>query len=59
MVDKLALHNKTIWMIGDNPENDIRGAKDSIKAVTLQKIHDGVDKGIDQSIPDIYFEKLF
>ena len=56
VVDKLGLHNKTIWMIGDNPENDIRGAKTSIKAVTLQKVHEGVEKGNNQSIPDLFFE---
>ena len=56
VVNKLRLKNKSIWMIGDNPENDIRGAKLSINAITLQKIHTGVKKGSNESTPDLFFE---
>lgn len=56
VVQKLKLQNKSIWMIGDNPENDIRGAKDTINAITLQKVHSGVSKGSGKSMPDLFFE---
>jgi putative hydrolase of the HAD superfamily len=41
-----------IWMIGDNPMNDIGGAKKSIAAVTLQKVHEGVVIGKGENQPD-------
>jgi putative hydrolase of the HAD superfamily len=44
-----------IWMIGDNPVNDIRGAREKINAVTLQKIHAGVEVGTGMNIADATF----
>ena len=44
-----------IWMIGDNPVNDIRGGREKINAVTLQKIHAGVEVGTDINTPDATF----
>ena len=44
-----------IWMIGDNPVNDIQGARENINAVTLQKMHAGVELGTDASAPDATF----
>jgi putative hydrolase of the HAD superfamily len=41
-LQKSKLENPTIWMIGDCSVKDIKGAKDAISAVTLQKIHNGV-----------------
>lgn len=43
-----------VWMIGDNPVNDIKGAKDSVGAVTIQKIHDGVVRGVGECEPDLF-----
>ena len=34
----------TVWMIGDNPVADIRGAKESIGAVTFQVLASGIAK---------------
>ncbi len=45
-----------IWMIGDNPENDIRGAREAISAVTLQKIHKGTPVGEGVGAPDASFK---
>jgi putative hydrolase of the HAD superfamily len=56
-LDKMKPKGDCIWMIGDNPINDIRGAKEKINAVTLQKIHDGVDLGIDKNAPDASFNE--
>jgi HAD superfamily hydrolase (TIGR01549 family) len=47
-----------IWMIGDNPVNDIHGARTAIGAVTLQKLHDGVELGIAQNAPDAAFHSF-
>ena len=44
-------------MIGDNSINDIRGARDAINAVTLQKIHDGIEVGTGLNIPDATFNE--
>ena len=47
---------KNIWMIGDNPINDILGAKKCINATTLQKIHPGTPVGVDGCEPHASFE---
>jgi HAD superfamily hydrolase (TIGR01549 family) len=47
-----------IWMIGDNPINDIQGAKEAIDATTFQKIHTGIKKGKGASEPDAYFNNF-
>jgi FMN phosphatase YigB (HAD superfamily) len=44
-LEKMRPKGDCIWMIGDNPVNDIKGARDKINAVTLQKIHSGVEVG--------------
>ena len=43
-------------MIGDNPVNDIRGGREKINAVTLQKIHAGVEVGTDIDTADATFK---
>ncbi|RDB35094.1 MAG: HAD family hydrolase [Spirobacillus cienkowskii] len=57
-LDKMRPKGNRIWMIGDNPLNDIRGAREKINAVTLQKIHSGVELGTRENIPDAYFEEF-
>lgn len=57
-IDKMHPKGNNIWMIGDNPLNDIRGAKEKIGAVTLQKIHEGVELGINENTPDAAFESF-
>jgi HAD superfamily hydrolase (TIGR01549 family) len=44
-----------VWMVGDNPVNDIQGAKQHIQAVTLQKMHAGVTMGTGDGEPDAIF----
>ena len=46
-----------IWMIGDNPETDIRGGK-LINAITFQKIHNRVKIGKDDDMPDFIFDSF-
>jgi HAD superfamily hydrolase (TIGR01549 family) len=41
-----------IWMVGDDHVNDIQGARESIGAVTIQKIHKGVKMGEGKTAPD-------
>lgn len=47
-----------IWMIGDNPVNDIQGGREKINAVTLQKIHSGVELGKLHTAPDASFKEF-
>jgi putative hydrolase of the HAD superfamily len=54
-LEKVKPKGPTIWMIGDNPVNDIQGAKEQIDAITLQKIHEGVIEGSGNSQPDCTF----
>ncbi|WP_071466503.1 HAD family hydrolase [Polynucleobacter asymbioticus] len=54
-LEKMRPKGDCIWMIGDNPINDIRGAREKIHAVTLQKIHAGVDLGVNGDAPDASF----
>jgi putative hydrolase of the HAD superfamily len=55
-LDKLRAPGEQTWMIGDNPDNDIRGAREQIGAITLQKLHDGNGCGRAESQPDAAFE---
>ena len=55
-LEKMQPKGDCIWMIGDNPVNDIRGAREKINAVTLQKIHDGTPIGVQENAPDASFE---
>ena len=57
-LQKMRPKGDCIWMIGDNPVNDIRGARENINAVTLQKIHSGVDLGTDANAPDASFNEF-
>jgi putative hydrolase of the HAD superfamily len=54
-LEKMRPKGSVIWMIGDNPINDIEGAKNHINAVTFQKLHDGVQEGVGANSPDATF----
>lgn len=53
--EKMKPKGKCIWMIGDNPINDIQGARESLGAVTFQKLHKGIKPGIGKSKSDATF----
>lgn len=55
-LEKMQPKGNSIWMIGDNPINDIRGSKESINAITFQKIHEGVELGSGSNTPDVSFK---
>lgn len=57
-VEKMKPKGNCIWMIGDNPLNDIQGARESINAVTFQKQHKGVVVGKGASQPDVSFKEF-
>ena len=57
-LDKVQPAGDIVWMIGDNPEKDIKGARESIGAVTLQKTHQGVSAGRGQTAPDAVFSSF-
>ncbi len=44
-----------VWMVGDDPEADVWGARKGIGAVTLQKVHRGVSEGRGDMTPDARF----
>ena len=55
-VEKMKPQGSCIWMVGDNPLNDIQGARESIDAVTFQKLHKGIVLGKGPSQPDVSFK---
>ena len=55
-LEKMQPAGGRIWMIGDNPVNDIQGARERMKAVTLQKLHPGVELGSGTTLPDLAFQ---
>ncbi len=57
-LEKMRPKGDCIWMIGDNPVNDIQGGREQIKAVTLQKLHDGVVAGAGVTAPDATFHEF-
>jgi len=57
-LEKMRPKGDCIWMIGDNPINDIREARKEINAVTLQKIHEDTPVGIGESAPDAAFKNF-
>ena len=54
-LEKMRPAGDCIWMVGDNPVNDIRGGREKINAVTIQKIHDGTALGLGGDAPDASF----
>jgi HAD superfamily hydrolase (TIGR01549 family) len=54
-LEKLRPKGSCVWMVGDNPINDIKGARHQINAVTLQKLHDGAALGTGDGLPDASF----
>ena len=57
-LDKMQPKGDCIWMVADNPINDIQGARGKIGAVTLQKIHDGTKLGTGPNAPDVAFNEF-
>jgi putative hydrolase of the HAD superfamily len=57
-LEKLQVKGGTVWMIGDSPSHDMRGAKEAIGAVTLQKIHTGISAGTGEEAPDAAFSRF-
>lgn len=55
-IRKMRPKGDCIWMIGDNPINDIKGAREKINSVTLQKIHNCVTIGEDTCQADAIFD---
>lgn len=55
-LQKMQPKDGPLWMIGDNPVNDIQGARETVGAITIQKLHDGVTEGTGPSLPDATFK---
>jgi putative hydrolase of the HAD superfamily len=54
-LEKMRPKGDCIWMIGDNPVNDIRGAREQMNASTIQKIHEDTPLGTEANAPDAAF----
>jgi putative hydrolase of the HAD superfamily len=54
-LEKIQPVGENVWMIGDNPVNDIQGGREKINAITLQKIHEGTPVGVGECTPDAAF----
>jgi putative hydrolase of the HAD superfamily len=57
-IRKINIDKPRIWMIGDNLEKDIIGAKLSVNAITLQKKHTGVEIEKDAKYTDLIFDNF-
>ncbi len=57
-LEKMRPEGDCIWMIGDNPVNDILGSREKINAVTLQKNHAGIVLGTGVNEPDASFNNF-
>ena len=57
-LEKMQPQGKCIWMIGDNPLNDMQGAREAIGAVTFQKLHKGITLGNGSAQPDASFNNF-
>ena len=55
-LEKMQVKGNRIWMIGDNPINDIFGAKKCIDATTLQKVSSDTPEGIGECVPHASFK---
>jgi HAD superfamily hydrolase (TIGR01549 family) len=55
-LEKMQVKGNRIWMIGDNPINDIFGAKKCIDATTLQKVSSDTPEGIGECAPHASFK---
>ena len=57
ILQKLKLPGEKVWMVGDEPVKDMKGAK-AFKMATLQKRHKGVKvlSGVDK--PDAWFDEF-
>ena len=57
-LEKIKPVGSRIWMVGDNPVKDILGAKQSINAITFQKIHSGVEVNTREHAADFMFRNF-
>lgn len=54
-LEKVSHQTGAVWMIGDSIKDDIAGARESIRAVTVQKLHKGVERGTGANRADAEF----
>lgn len=55
-LNKLDIGEGQVWMIGDHPLKDIKGAREAISACTFQKKHRGVELASGDDAADVVFE---
>lgn len=57
-IEKLQVSDGPIWMIGDEPEADMSGARNAIRAQTLLKRQPGVEPSLGGVRPDLVFDRF-
>lgn len=57
-LQKLNPEGTEVWMIGDDAQSDIYGARAAIGARTVQKLHSGVAEGKAECAPDASFSSF-
>jgi putative hydrolase of the HAD superfamily len=57
-IDKIPTGEGPIWMIGDDADCDLAGAKAAIGALTIQKVHPGVKKQTDPASVDLAIQSF-
>jgi putative hydrolase of the HAD superfamily len=58
-LEKMKPKGDCVWMIGDNAVNDIRGAREQMNAVTIQKVHEGVEVGKNENQADCIITNFY
>jgi HAD superfamily hydrolase (TIGR01549 family) len=58
-IEKIRPKGDCIWMVGDNPVNDIQGARAQIGAITFQKMHEGIELGTGENSPDAVIHDFY
>jgi putative hydrolase of the HAD superfamily len=56
-LEKLRPKGGCIWMIGDNPINDVQGAREHMNGITIQKVHEDTPLGTGINKPDAAFNQ--
>ena len=55
ITEKKEMYEFEAYKLVYNPDNDIRGARENINAITFQKLHKGIKLGEDLNAPDVSF----
>lgn len=58
-LEKLQVPEEKVWMIGDSAKSDIYGSNINFNMTSIQKLHQGVERGTGESAPDLSFNDYY